>query len=175
MLVHIGRSVESALAGDARSALVAFLLVFALAFYSVSAVRLWRIDVASHRLPDRIVLPLYLGVGLPLFAVVLLTEDADGPRRIAYSGVMLLGSYYLLRAVSRRALGLGDVKLAGALGLLLGYFSLLNLLWGTLLTFVLGGVYSLWLLLRHQASPKTHIPFGPFMLLGTLIATIFPA
>lgn len=175
MLERIYTYAQAGFAGDASSACVAGLLGFAFVFFLVSARKLWRIDVAVHRLPDRIVLPLYAGVGVPLFAVTLLTGDTSGPQRISYSGGSFAGAYWLMRLASRKALGLGDVKLAGALGMLLGYFSPVNLLWGTLLTFVLGGLYSLWLIMRHRASLKNHIPFGLFMLAGTTIALIFPA
>lgn len=96
-------------------------------------------------------------------------------RQTAYGAAVMFGLYALMRLASRGALGLGDVKLAGVLGLLLAYFSPLNLLWGNLLIFLTGGLYSLALILTRRATGRTHIAFGPFMLLGTAIALFFPA
>lgn len=135
MLLHIYGYARAGLEGNTALGFSAFLLAGVLLYYLVCTVLLWRIDVAQHRLPDKIVLPMYAGIGLPLFCVVLLTGDAGGPRRLAYSCAVLMGIYWILRKVSRNALGFGDVKLAGALGLLLGYFSPMNLLWAPCLLF----------------------------------------
>lgn len=176
MLRQIHELAGQGIEGNPASALAALVLCWVLGYYLVCAVRLWRIDVREHRLPDKIVLPMYAWLGLPLFGVILLSP-ADSfalARQTAYSGIIMIGSYALLRALSRGALGMGDVKLAGVLGLLLGYFSPLNLLWGNLLIFLSGGIASLYLILTRRATTKTHIAFGPFMLLGTTAALLFP-
>lgn len=175
MLLRIYDYTHAGIAGNTALAIAALLLTAVFVYFVVVASLLWRIDCAYHRLPDKLVLPLYPGIGLPLLGAVLLAGDSAGPHRISYSAIALFGAYWALRKVSRNSLGLGDVKLAGALGLLLGYFSPMNLIWGTLLAFLLGGIYSLWLLSWRKANLKTHIPFGPFMLAGAFIATIFPA
>lgn len=171
------RLAVEALAGSWRSALATALMGWVAGYYLVCAVRLWAIDVREHRLPDRIVLPMYALVGLPLLGTILLTapDSFEAARQTAYSGVIMGGFYWVMRLASRGALGFGDVKLAGVLGLILGYFSPLNLLWGNLLIFLLGGLYSLALILTGRAKAGTHIAFGPFMLLGTLIALLVPA
>ena len=177
MLGLIVELAAQGLAGRWQSAIAVALLVWVLGYYLVCAVRLWGIDVREHRLPDRIVLPMYPLIGLPLLGVVLLVSENsfDAARQSAYCAVIMFGGYGLLRLASRGALGLGDVKLAGVLGLLLGFFSPLNLLWGNLLIFLSGGLFSLYLIARRRATAQTHIAFGPFMLLGTTIALFFPA
>ncbi|MDY6052037.1 MAG: prepilin peptidase [Rothia sp. (in: high G+C Gram-positive bacteria)] len=162
--------------GHWQAGVAALLLAWVLACYLVAAARLWVIDVREHRLPDRIVLPLYVLVGVPLLgAIALVSSDPLAhARQVAVGGVLMFGFYGLMRLASRGALGLGDVKLAGVLGLLLGYFSPLNLLWGNLLIFLAGGLYSLVLILARRATGSTHIAFGPFMLLGTTLALLFP-
>ncbi|MDT0190380.1 A24 family peptidase [Rothia terrae] len=169
------RIYEFASYGNTVGWVCAVLLILTSVYFAVCAVELWRIDVAIHRLPDKIVLPMYAVIGAALFTVLVLTEGAEGLRRTSYSAVVLLGIYWVLRMISRRSLGLGDVKLAGVLGLLMGYFSALNILWGTMLAFVFGGCYGLYLVLTKKASLKTHIPFGPFMLAGATVALVFPA
>lgn len=169
------RIYEFATQGTLVGVICAVLLSIVSIYFAVCAIKLWRIDVASHRLPDKIVLPMYAVIGAALFVVLVLTEGTEGLRRTSYSAVVLLGIYWVLRLISRRALGLGDVKLAGVLGMLMGYFSALNILWGTMLAFVCGGLYGLYLVVTKKATLKSHIPFGPFMLAGATIALIFPA
>ena len=113
---------------------------------------------------------------MPWWAIVLVAPDPFAQmRQISYGAAVMFGFYALMRLASRGTLGLGDVKLAGVLGLLLAHVSPLNLLWGNLLIFLTGGLYSLVLILTRRATGHTHIAFGPFMLLGTTVALLFPA
>lgn len=177
MLGQLYQLAAEALAGSWPSAVATVLLAWVIGYFMLCAGRLWVIDVQEHRLPDRIVLPMYPLLGLPLLGVILLTapDSFEAARQTSYSGVLMGGFYWVMRLASRGALGFGDVKLAGVLGLLLGYLSPLNLLWGNLLIFLLGGLYSLTLILAGRAKTTTRIAFGPFMLLGTSIALLFPA
>lgn len=177
MVHELYRLIADALAGSWQSALATVLMGWVVGYYLVCTARLWVIDVQEHRLPDRIVLPMYALIGLPLLGVILLTapHSFEAARQTSYCGVLMGGFYWVMRLASRGALGFGDVKLAGVLGLLLGYFSPLNLLWGNLLIFLLGGLYSLALMLTRRARAGTHIAFGPFMLLGTTLALLLPA
>lgn len=71
-------------------------------------------------------------------------------------------------AVGEPAMGLGDVKLAGAMGIVLG---LPHLVFALFLAFVLGGLLGATLVATRRASLKTRLPFGPF-LAGTTAATL---
>mgnify|MGYP006193708693 FL=1 len=73
-------------------------------------------------------------------------------------------------------LGMGDVKLAPALGLYLGYLGWNAVLVGIIAGFVLGALAALVVLVRDAAARKplagalrTALPFGPFLLAGTLV------
>ena len=66
-------------------------------------------------------------------------------------------------------LGVGDVKLAASLGLLLGWIGWRDVLLGAFAGFLLGGVFSLVLLAAGLVTRRSHIPFGPFMLGGALV------
>ena len=80
-----------------------------------------------------------------------------------------------MRMLSFGALGRGDVKLALALGGLIGYFSWANLLWATLVTFVVGGLCAVVLVLSRSVTRRTRIAFGPFMLIGMMAAVLVPS
>jgi leader peptidase (prepilin peptidase)/N-methyltransferase len=70
-------------------------------------------------------------------------------------------------------MGFGDVKLAGVLGLVLGWLGWGELVVGGFLGFLLGAVLGGVLMVARRAGRKTKIPFGPFMLLGALLAILW--
>ena len=79
---------------------------------------------------------------------------------------------YLVAAIAPAALGLGDVKLLGLLGLLLGWFGWGVLLAGVFLGLLTGAVVSLALLVTRRAGWRTAVPFGPPLLLGGALALL---
>ncbi len=128
------------------------------------------IDLDVRRLPNPIVLPSYV-VG----AVLLALPAALGPDWAAAGRALLamaaLFSLYLAIACSYRGgMGLGDVKLAGVLGLYLGWLGWSSVLVGAFSGFLLGGLVGVALMVARRASRRTPIPFGPFMLAGALLA-----
>ncbi|MGI8551742.1 MAG: prepilin peptidase, partial [Dehalococcoidia bacterium] len=62
--------------------------------------------------------------------------------------------------------GLGDVKLAALIGLILG---LPGVGTGLLLGVLLGGVGAAFLLLTHRAGLRTAIAYGPYLASGAII------
>lgn len=79
-------------------------------------------------------------------------------------GFINLTIYSLINISARGKIGAGDVKLSGALGLMLdSYLQLFNAL---SYTWIIGGIYAL--LLRSKT-----IAFAPFMICGTYLAKIF--
>ncbi len=128
------------------------------------------IDLDVRRLPNRIVLPSYV-VG----AVLLALPAALGPDWAAAGRALLamaaLFALFLAIAISYRGgMGLGDVKLAGVLGLYLGWLGWSSVLVGAFSGFLLGGLVGVALMVARRASRRTPIPFGPFMLAGALLA-----
>lgn len=79
--------------------------------------------------------------------------------------------FLLLWLVTRgKGMGLGDVKLAFLMGLLLGYPKIVV---AGYLAFLTGAVVGVILILLGIKKPKDHISFGPFLILGTLIALVW--
>jgi len=64
-------------------------------------------------------------------------------------------------------MGWGDVKLAFFMGLLLGFP---NILLALFLAFFLGAIIGLGLILVHWKTLRSEVPFGPFLVIGTIIA-----
>lgn len=80
--------------------------------------------------------------------------------------LLLGGGYLLISLISAGAMGMGDVKLAGVLGLNLGYYSLPALFLATLLTFVLATFWVIGGVIVRKLTLKSAVPFGPFMVIG---------
>ena len=134
------------------------------------------VDLDVHRLPDLIVLPSY-PIGFVLLLVpTVVTGQWGWLLRAVLAALVLFVVYLVLALVSPGGggLGFGDVKLAGVLGLLLGWLS-----WGTVIVSVLGafvisGLVALILLVTRRVSRSTSIAFGPYMILGAWMALMFP-
>jgi leader peptidase (prepilin peptidase)/N-methyltransferase len=66
-------------------------------------------------------------------------------------------------------MGGGDVKLAGVVGVMLGFAGWDAVALGLFAGFLGGGLYSVVLLVRRRADRRTAVPFGPWMLLGAWV------
>ncbi|MBM0229757.1 prepilin peptidase, partial [Micromonospora sp. ATA51] len=89
-----------------------------------------------------------------------------------WPGGPLLAAYVLLALLPRARLGFGDVKLAAALGLPLGWSGWPTLWLGLLLPHLLNGVVVLALLVTRRVRRDTALPFGPAILAGAWLAVL---
>jgi leader peptidase (prepilin peptidase)/N-methyltransferase len=69
-----------------------------------------------------------------------------------------------------KGMGFGDVKLAFFLGLLLGFP---NVIVGVFLSFILGAIIGLILVVSRKRKLKSAVPFGPFLVIGSFIAIFY--
>ena len=126
------------------------------------------IDLDTKKLPDVLTLPSY-AVGAIGLALAALTGPGHTPLIRALLGCAALYAFYFALAFAYPAgMGFGDVKLAGVLGLYLGWLGWSSVIVGAFAGFLLGGVVSIGLVLAGRAGRKSAIPFGPFMLAGAL-------
>ncbi|MEP7035193.1 MAG: prepilin peptidase [Dermatophilaceae bacterium] len=134
------------------------------------------IDIDVHRLPDLIVLPSYPIAFVLLFVPTVVTGQWGSLLRGVLAGLALFVGYLVLALVSPGGggLGLGDVKLAGVLGLLLGWVGWGPAIVSVFAAFVIGGAIAVILLIARRASRSSSIAFGPSMILGAWVALIFP-
>ena len=87
-----------------------------------------------------------------------------------FVAVGLFVLFLVLALISPSALGMGDVKLAGLVGLPLGWLGWDAVLLGTAAGFVVQAVLSLVLLAARRIDLRGELPFGPAMLLGAAVA-----
>jgi leader peptidase (prepilin peptidase) / N-methyltransferase len=143
-------------------------------YLAAVAVALAVIDLEVRRLPNRIVLPSYLVGAVLLIAASGFSGDWPAVLRGLAAMAVLFAGYFALAWVYPGGMGFGDVKLAGLLGLYLGWLGWSAVWLGTLTGFLLGGLAGAVLLAARRAGRRTAIPFGPAMLAGALFA-IFAA
>lgn len=82
-------------------------------------------------------------------------------------GFLLMLLPYL---ISRGGMGAGDVKLAGFIGLVVGFPQVLAAL---LVGIIIGGIVAIFLLVSRLRKRKEAIPFGPFLAVGAMVALIW--
>ena len=142
------------------------LVIVAYLYFAAISIVLTLIDLDTHRLPNSIVLPSYLVAGI-LFTIAAWLAEEWGLLLVA--GIGMAGMYlfyFLLRAARPGGMGGGDVKLAGVIGIYLGWLGWGALAVGAFAAFLYGGVFGIALMLLRRAGRKTAIPFGPWMILG---------
>ena len=132
------------------------------------------IDYKQQIIPNRL--------NLTIFEVGIVFAFLYGLSDVAITINMLLGMlagggiFLLITLVGgifygKEAMGFGDVKLMGALGL---YFGLSNIIVITLMSFLIGAILSILLLVSKIKKSSEYIPFGPFIVIGTFISMYIP-
>jgi leader peptidase (prepilin peptidase)/N-methyltransferase len=147
-------------------------------FFTATGVALALIDYDVKRLPDALTFPTYV------VAIAALVADSAhrghwGPFTRAVEGMAaLFGFYFATRVLGkaimgRTAMGLGDVKLSGILGLLLAWLSWGALVVGAFAGFVAGAVGGIALIASGKGKLASKIPYGPYMLVGALFGILW--
>jgi len=143
-------------------------LVFAVGLVAASAV-----DVERSIIPNRMVYPTAGAV-----AVLLVVAAAvDGPWSAlghavigSAAAVALFGAVHL---VSPRGMGLGDVRLAGVIGLAVGWLGVGHLFVAFFVAVLAGSLWGIGLMVVSGRGRKTRLPFGPFLALGGIVAVVW--
>ena len=130
------------------------------------------IDLDHHRLPDALTLPSYPVAVLLLGLAALAGSGSGSLVRALLGGAAMYAVYFALCLAHPRGMGFGDVKLAGVLGLYTGWLGWGSWSVGLFLGFLFGGVFGIALVASGRGGRKTKVPFGPFMLLGVLVAVL---
>ena len=132
------------------------------------------IDYKLQIIPNRL--------NLTIFEIGIVFAFLYGLSNVAITINMLLGMlvgggiFLLITLVGgifygKEAMGFGDVKLMGALGL---FFGLSNIVVITLVSFLIGAILSIVLLITKIKKSDEYIPFGPFIVIATFISMYVP-
>lgn len=145
--------------------------------FAAGSVALAVIDARTKLLPNRIVFPLY-GIGLAGFGgITALLHNGSVVTHLVtaiVAAAALFGIFYAIAMFG--PMGYGDVKLAGVIGLYLGWLGIPVVFAGILLGTVAAALAALGIVVvrsaRHQPWRRTEIPYGPYLLLGAWIAIL---
>jgi len=129
------------------------------------------VDIDTHLLPRRIVYRT-IAVAMPLLVLSAFFDNTGSIAGMFIGGIAMWCMLRVLEVLSRGDLGGGDVGLGGLLGLYLGWLSYEAILVGLFASFLVGGLFAVALLISRKANRHTHFAFGPFLIVGTLIAVL---
>lgn len=151
------------------------LMTLVLLYAAALTIALTLIDLEHRRLPDAIVLPSY-PVVTALLALAA-TQSAEGFDlssfgRALLGGAALFAAYFVMALAHPRGMGFGDVKLAGVIGMILGWFGWGPFLVGFFAAFVLGGVFAVTMMIAGRATRASKVPFGPWMFAGMWLGVV---
>ena len=132
------------------------------------------IDYKNQIIPNRL--------NLTIFETGLIFTFIAGASNInlakdALIGMLIGGGVFLLITLiggaiaGKEAMGFGDVKLMGALGLFFGWMNVIAI---SLIAFLLAAIISIVLIISKKRKTDEYIPFGPFIVIATFIVMIVP-
>ena len=124
-------------------------------------------DLKHYVIPDKVIYPA-IGVAL---VYDFLRSDFLGKSDLLISALGAAAFFLAIVLISRgKWMGVGDIKLAFLMGLILGYP---NILVALFLAFLIGAIIGVGLMVFGKKTIKSEVPFGPFLVAGTFIALFF--
>jgi leader peptidase (prepilin peptidase)/N-methyltransferase len=130
-------------------------------------------DLSTRRVPNRVVLPAYV-IG-PGFLVI--ASAVSGPwSALVRAGVAmaLLSAFFLVLALAfPGGMGMGDCKLAGVIGLYLGWLGWSDLAAGVVCAFLAASMFVVARRVLNPSLSRADLPFAPFMAGGAVVAVLF--
>jgi leader peptidase (prepilin peptidase)/N-methyltransferase len=130
-------------------------------------------DLDHKLIPNRILFPGTAAAVVLLAAGALLDGESGALLRAVAGGAAYFAGLFVFALAARGGFGFGDVKLSFLLGLFLAYRGWDVLAVGVFLAFVLGGLFSVGLLVARRMGRRDTIPFGPFLVLGAYLGIAF--
>jgi leader peptidase (prepilin peptidase) / N-methyltransferase len=140
-----------------------------IAFAILGGTAAW-IDVREHRLPNRLTFAIFLTVALLLLLDAVVVGEWNRSIRAITVSVALTLFYLALHLATRGGMGMGDVKLAAGIGLLVGHLGWNQVVIATFAAFAGGALSGFGLLATRRGGLKARIPFGPWMVLGAFVS-----
>jgi leader peptidase (prepilin peptidase)/N-methyltransferase len=164
--------IESLTAGLFAAAAVRFPSVYAtvvLALFFAVLLAVTVIDVEHRIIPNRILYP-----SLVAFPVILAVGALTGEKLSLLQGAIGFlaygGGLFVVALISPGGMGMGDVKLAALIGLVLGAFGLSYVAVAAAAAILAGGLGAVALLAFARATRKQAVPFGPYLAGGAVWA-----
>jgi leader peptidase (prepilin peptidase) / N-methyltransferase len=135
------------------------------------------IDLEHHIIPNRLTLRLPF-VLLPLLVIAAAVDGSWSDlwraliAGVAVPGVMLLLSESFRFLRGQAGIGMGDIKLAISLGLVVGYLGGVQLVVFAYASIISAVVIAIGLMLAGRAKLASRIPFGPYLAIGAMVPVL---
>ncbi|MBI5753979.1 prepilin peptidase [Candidatus Peregrinibacteria bacterium] len=142
--------------------LIEFSFLIAIFFY----------DLMHKEIPDQLSLP---AIAIAIVGIISFSPNMSTLVNMLIGGGIIFLFFFLQYVLSKGTwIGGGDIRLGALMGILLSWGvqspGWLNGILALVIAYLLGGVISLGLLAMKKLTRKSTIPFGPFLVIGTVTA-----
>jgi leader peptidase (prepilin peptidase)/N-methyltransferase len=150
-----------------RPELAAYCVLFA-GLVAVSSM-----DLRVGLLPRKVLDPTFVLMVIGLLAASAVDDDWRAVAAAAIAGALAGAVFFAIRHFSRVGLGQGDVRLAGVVGVGLGWLGLPEAYLGFLVGFFVGALYGLVAMVVWRTGRRTRVAFGPALAAGTAVGVLW--
>lgn len=145
-----------------------FLHSFPFCLLFISLLVIFVADLKYQIIPDSMII---LGFAATILNWFMRSMPVGDILQYAETGLICFAVFYLIWMVTRgKGLGFGDVKFVLLMGVLLGFPGVISAFYVAFLT---GAGYGVILMIGRKKTWKSKIAFGPFLVLGTVVALIW--
>jgi len=143
--------------------------------FVAGALALAAVDLERYLLPKAILYPTLILVGVGLIVATVAMQRWGRLGVAVACGLGAFAVFFVIQFVRPAWMGFGDVRLAGLLGLGLGWLGPWYLFVGFLVANILGSTVGIGLMLSRRATRKTALPYGVFLTAGAVVALLLGA
>ena len=144
---------------------------YCLFFASLLAISV--IDLDHYIVPNRIIYPTLFATVPLLLGAAGLSHQWAALGRATVGGLVGFLGFFVIHMVSPKGMGFGDVRLAGVIGVYLGWLGYGHLAVGLFLAFLSASVVGIALMIARVRGRRDPVPFAPFMALGAVAAVLW--
>lgn len=140
--------------------------------WTAGLVALSFIDLDTFTLPRKIIYVTGAMCAVLLAVAAVVDSDPRSLRDAVIGAAIAFAVLFVIHFISPKGMGFGDVRLAGLLGLLLGWLGLGHVGVGLFAAFLLASVVGIALIVTKRKGRKDRVPFGPFLAGGAYLAVL---
>ena len=137
----------------------------------VTGMRASLVDIDTHTIPRKMMLSA-IALMTALLGLASLFVDNLSPMNVIFGGTLSWMFMRVLEFLSRGDIGHADVVLSGYFGLVLGAEDLGAIPVAVFTGFVVAGLVALVMMTTKQMTRQSHLPFGPFLFVGMVVAVL---
>ena len=132
-------------------------------------------DLSYRLVPRRLIYAAHILIVPLLVATAAVDHQRQHLSGSAIAGAVAFGFFFTIWWFIPQGMGFGDVRLAGVIGVSVGYLSLVHAYLAFFGGFLIGMVFGLIMMSVLASGRKTRIPFAPALSVGAVLAVFFGA